>query len=230
MSEEQRSPRPSARYSIAVGILLLALIAVAISNTVGDDAGGILGVSERAGSPLARFAVPDARTSLQGDANVFQDDCETSRNPCPADERRPSACEIDERRSIRVCDLFDRPLVMSFWFTRFADCLPTQDVVDRVARRYGGRVNFLSLNVGDDRADVQRIISERGWTIPVGHDVDGAVSSLYRVGGCPTVALAYPGGILERAVISADQLTEGRLVRAVDRLVRESRARAAADR
>ena len=34
---------------------------------------------------------------------------------------------------IRVCDLFDRPLVISFWFTGGGDCLPTQDVVDAVA-------------------------------------------------------------------------------------------------
>ena len=32
--------------------------------------------------------------------------------------------------------------------------------------------------------------------MPVGYDRDGAVSDLYRVGGCPTVAFAYPGGIL----------------------------------
>ena len=35
--------------------------------------------------------------------------------------------------------------------------------------------------------------------MPVGYDRDGAVSNLYRVGGCPTLVYAYPGGILERA-------------------------------
>ena len=69
---------------------------------------------------------------------------------------------------IRVCDLFDRPLVISFWFTRGADCLPTQDLVDGVVARYRGRVNFLSINVRDDRDDAAEIVREHGWRIPVG--------------------------------------------------------------
>jgi hypothetical protein len=229
--ERPPAPRPGARYSVVVGVLLLALIVVALVNTLGDDDEGILGASEGdAGIPLAEFAVPDARGSLEGDANIFQDDCETSENPCPEDAQRPSACQIEEPEAIRVCDLFDRPLVVSFWFTRFADCLPAQDVVDRVGRRYRGRVNSLLIDVGDEREEVQRIIAERGWRVPVGHDPDGAVSNLYRVGGCPTVALAYPGGILQRAVISSAQLTEERLTAAVERLLTESRRRAATDR
>ena len=34
------------------------------------------------------------------------------------------------------------------------------------------------------------------------------VSNLYRVGGCPTVAFAYPGGILREAVIGSEALSE----------------------
>lgn len=232
---EERPPdsRPGARYSVVVGVLLLALIAVATVNTLGGDDEGILGAAEGdAGMPLPEFAVPDARSDLEGDANIFQDDCETSENPCPEDAQRPSACQVKVPDAIRVCDLFDRPLVISFWFTRFAQCLPAQDVVDRVAARYRGRVNFLLVNVGDDREDVQRIIDQRRWSArtPVGHDPDGAVSNLYRVGGCPTVAFVYPGGLLQRAVISNAELTEERLEAAVQRLVRASRRRAATDR
>src|SRR4029078_6624343 len=100
------------------------------------------------------------------------------------------------RKAIRVCDLFNRPLVLSFWFTRGANCLPTQDALNAVSEKYRGRVNFLSLDVHDDPSSVRSIASEHRWTMPVGYDRDGAVSDLYRVGGCPTVALAYPGGIL----------------------------------
>ena len=37
--------------------------------------------------------------------------------------------------------------------------------------------------------------------MPVGYDRDGAVASLYRVGGCPTFAYAYPGGTLQSASV-----------------------------
>ena len=171
---------------------------IATINTIRTRDAGILGTDAAdRGMPLAEFAVPKLRGATDGDANVFQDDCETSREPVPArGSPHPRLRGRSAARSIRVCDLFDRPLVLSFWFTGGADCLPTQDVVDRVAQRFRGRVNFLSIDVRDDRDEARRIVEERGWTIPVGYDADGAVSNLYRVGGCPTVAFAYPGGIL----------------------------------
>ncbi len=91
--------------------------------------------------------------------------------------------------------------MISFWFTKGGDCADQQDVVDAVYRRYRGRVNFLSLDVRDDRDTVRELIRQHGWKMPVGYDRDGAVASLYRVGGCPTFAYVYPGGTLQSASI-----------------------------
>jgi len=229
------APRPGRTYSLVVGLAFAALIVVAALNTLGSSDPGVLGAGEERGTALAQFLVPEARGPVEGDANVFQDDCETSELPCPAGEERTPACEVESADVesgdvIRVCDLFDRPLVISFWFTRGGDCLPTQDVVDEVASRYGGRVNFLSVNVRDDREAVRKVIDERDWQIPVGHDVDGAVANIYRVGVCPTVALAYPGGILRGAVLGSEELGESQLSDEIDALIRESRLRAEVDR
>ena len=221
------------RYSLVVGLLFLAVIVVATVNTLGGDEGGeTLGLDRLPERwPLPAFAVPvGAAPELEGDANVVQDDCETSAIPCPESSRRTPACRIDPAEAIRICDFFDRPLVISFWFTEGADCLPAQDAVDRVARRYGDRVNFLSINVRDDRDAARQIVDERGWSIPAGYDADGAVSNLYRVGVCPTVAFAYPGGLLAFARIGTDAVTEAALGRDVGRLLDESRARALEDR
>jgi thiol-disulfide isomerase/thioredoxin len=230
MPDSRDSSKPSRRYSTFVGLAFLVLIVVATVNTIRTQGGGTLGTSkDDRGMPLPEFAVPNARTGpLDKDANIAQDDCSTSQNPCPSDARRTPACEIHVTGAIRVCDLFNRPLVLSFWFTRGANCLPTQDVVDRVASRYRGRVNFLSIDVRDDPTDVHNIVAQRGWRIPVGYDRDGAVSDLYRVGACPTIAFAYPGGILAFAKIG--EVSEPRLVGEVQRLMRESRNRAAQGR
>ena len=155
--------------------------------------------------------MPAAAGELEGDANVAQDDCESSAVPCPEDARRDPACRITTAGAIRVCDFFDRPLVISFWFTKGGDCADQQDVVDAVYRRYRGRVNFLSLDVRDDRDTVRELIRQHGWKMPVGYDRDGAVASLYKVGGCPTFAYVYPGGTLQSASIG--ELTAAQLER-----------------
>lgn len=232
-AEESRPEprRPSNRYSLFVGIAFIALVVFATVNTLSTRDDGILGTSETdRGSPLPEFALPELLGSTEGDANVFQDDCETAANPCPEDDRRVPACEISEPEVIRVCDLFDRPLVISFWFTGGADCLPTQDLVDDLAGSFEGRVNFLSINVRDEREEARRIVVERSWQIPVGYDADGAVSNLYRVGGCPTVAFAYPGGLFSEVKLGSEELTEQDLTVAIERLIGESRRRAKIER
>src|SRR3954464_11723205 len=111
-------PRPTAIYSILVGLVFIAIIAVASINTLRTEDSGVIGAHDEGDLPLAQFAVPDAASDLDGDANIAQDDCETSRIPCPEADRRSPACDVDVEGAIRVCDLFDRPLVISFWFTK----------------------------------------------------------------------------------------------------------------
>jgi hypothetical protein len=208
------------RYSILVGLLFLAIIVIATISTVRGGGGGeTLGLDRLPPRwPLPEFAVPVATGKLEGDANVAQDDCETSAIPCSEEARRTPACRVDLPEAIRVCDFFDRPLVISFWFTKGGDdCVRQQDLVERVYRRYRGRVEFLSLDIRDDRETVRELVRQRGWTMPVGYDRDGAVGSLYGVGICPTFAYAYPGGTLESAGIG--ELTASQLSSRVDRLL-----------
>lgn len=209
------------RYSLIVGLVFAVIIVVAAINTLGSGDEETLGI-DRVGDrwSLPEFAVPKAAGPLEGDANVAQDDCATSETPCPSP--RDPACRIDPHGAIRVCDLFGKPLVLSFWFARGGNCVEQQDALDRVYARYRGRVSFLSLDVRDDRDTVRRLIREHRWRMPVGYDRDGAVGSLYRVAVCPTFAYAYPGGTLQDASIG--ELTAPQLEAHVRSLLLATRA------
>ncbi len=83
------------RYSLVVGLIFAAIIVIAVINTLGDKDEGTLGLDKLASRwPLPEFAVPRAGGPLEGDANVAQDDCETSQTPCPGSARRRPACRI----------------------------------------------------------------------------------------------------------------------------------------
>jgi hypothetical protein len=223
--DKRSRPRPAAIYSVLVGLVFIAVIAVAGINLLSNEDAGVLGSGDEGDLPLAQFAVPDARSDLEGDANIAQDDCESPSIPCPEGDQRTPACEVEVPGAIRVCDLFDRPLVLSFWFTRGGDCEAQEDVFESVYRRFRDRVNFLAVDVRDDTDEVRRLIAERGWTHPVGLDRDGALSNLYRVGGCPTFLYAYPGGIIESTTIG--ELNTEELSARVERLLEASAERAA---
>ena len=208
------------RYSIIVGLIFLAIIIVATVSTIRGGGGGeTLGIDKLPPRwPLPEFAVPAGAGQLEGDANVAQDDCETSAIPCPEDSQRTPACRVELPESIRVCDFFDRPLVLSFFFSKGGnDCVAQQDLVERVFRRYRGRVGFLSLDIRDDRDTLRETIRRRGWTMPVGYDRDGAVAGLYGIGLCPTFAYVFPGGTQHSA--SVGELSAPQLSARVDRLL-----------
>jgi thiol-disulfide isomerase/thioredoxin len=213
-------------YSLIVGMVFIAVIAVAGINVISTEDKGVLGASNEGDAPLAQFAVPNARSDISGDANIAQDDCDSARIPCPEENRRTPACRVDVPGAIRVCDLFNRPLVLSFWFTRGGDCEDQEDVFERAYRRYSGRVNFLAIDVRDDESELRKLIDERHWTHPIGLDRDGALSNLFRVGGCPTFVYAYPGGILQATSIG--ELDDQQFFGKVDRLIAASQQRAEA--
>ena len=210
-------------YSLIVGMVFLALIAVAGVNLISTKNKGVLGAHEEGDLPLAQFAVPDARSGAGGDANIAQDDCDASRIPCPSGNLRTPACKVRVPGAIRVCDLFNRPLVLSFWFTRGGDCEDQEDVFEQAYRRYSPRVNFLAIDVRDSDSEVRKLIAERQWTHPIGLDRDGALSNLFRVGGCPTFVYAYPGGILQHTSIG--QLDQQRFFANVDALLTSTKQR-----
>ncbi len=216
-------PRRTTVYSLIVGIAFVALIVIAGINTITNDSGGVLGSEDEAGLPLEQFAVPDARLGVEGDANIAQDDCDSAGIPCSDESRRTPACEVEVEGAIRVCDMFNRPLILSFWFTRGGDCEDEEDVVERAYRSYKDRINVLAIDVRDDADEVRNLIEERGWSHPVGLDRDGALSNLYRVGGCPTIVFAYPGGILHSTAIG--ELTEPELTDRIEKLLKDSRER-----
>lgn len=189
-----RAAVASNRYALIVGLIFAAIAIVTLVNTIANRESGTLGFGgEAAGAPLAPFAVPDVASDLEGDANI--------------DPER--ACAVDEPGAIRLCDFEPRPLVLSFWFTRGGDCEAQQDVVSAVHDRFRGEVGFLSINIRDDREQVAAMARARGWSMPVGHDRDGALSNLYRVGGCPTFVFAEPGLKLAEAVVG--ELSEAEL-------------------
>jgi hypothetical protein len=212
------------RYSLIVGLLFAAILVIVSIQALNGGDDWILGLDKPPDRwALPEFAVPDVDEKVEADANVAQDDCETAAVPCPPSERRLPACQVEtELHVLRVCEYFEGfPLVLSFWFSRGGNCVEQQDVVSQVYRRYGGRVNIISLAIGENRDTVAELTVEREWGMPLAYDRDGAVGALYHVGGCPTFAYVYPGGTLHDA--SVGELTGPQLEANIRELLRATR-------
>lgn len=181
-------------YVAVVGIVFFLIIAAALFNMLKTEDSGTVGLGPvLLGEQVPPFAVPIATSDLDGDANIDEED----------------ACSVEGDDVMRICDYFDRPLIMSFWFTKGSSkCIDAQDTFEDLAARYRDRAGFVSINVRDDRDLVRDLIDEHDWKVPVGYDRDGAVSNIYRVGVCPTFLFVKRGGILRNAEVGDQPLDQ----------------------
>ncbi len=180
-------PRPSNKYAWLVGILMLMGLGVLLfAQTLPNRGEGLKGPEK--GSKLRAFAAPSALGNLEGDANVCQ------KAPCPEQSGGRPACELTSEEVVNLCELREKPLVLTVIFDRGADCYPQVDRTERVRTDFED-VNFATLFfTRKERDEVRRLVQARGWSQPVAIDQDGAVANLYGVGGCPTTIFTRAGG------------------------------------
>jgi hypothetical protein len=202
-------PRPGNKYAWAVGIVMLMGIGVLLFTTALPNTGAGLKGPEP-GTHLRPFAAPLATGELEGDANVCV------RTPCEGDTL--PACEVVADDVVNLCELRERPLVLTFIFDRGAECYPQVDRVERMREEFPS-VNFATVFFSHkDRDELREIVERRGWEQPVAVDRDGAIVNVNGVGGCPITVFAEEGGeVLESAVAN---LTEDQLRAKTRRLLR----------
>ena len=165
-----------------LGLAALVLIAVAILNGARTDGPGSRGVP--VGEELPAFAAPLAGGE-DADANVAQ------RSGGGAAGARP-ACEVRGDDILNVCALWEEgPVALAFFATRSERCEDQVDVLD--AADTDG-IEVAAVAIRGDQADVRATVRERGWSLPVAWDRDGAVANLYAVAVCPTITFASQGG------------------------------------
>lgn len=194
--------------AIAAGLAILAYITYNTLSTPPTSSTGLA-----AGRQLPPFAAPLVTSDLVGDANVARHANQGSAGAKPA-------CDVTDPRALNSCALARRgPVVLAFFTDSSGRCTAALDAMERIAPRHPG-VGFAAVAIRGDRDDVRATAREHGWRFPVAEDRDGAVANIYGVAICPTVVLAYRGGVVLRTALGSDETTTAALERAVRRLER----------
>ena len=71
-----------------------------------------------------------------------------------------------------------------------------------VAPRFPG-VEFAAVAIKGEHEEVNDIIREHGWEIPVAYDHDGALANAFAVAICPTVTFAAKGGEVKSTTLGS---------------------------
>ncbi|HXP37576.1 MAG TPA: hypothetical protein VN817_07405 [Solirubrobacteraceae bacterium] len=213
-SEQDAPKRATPRYGGYVGLLVIVILGLITINTIVTKPNGVKGLAP--GERLPPFAVPLALGSLNGDA-----DTATHANDGAAG--RVAACRERGSQILNICQLYEGAPVVLTLFVDGGSCPDVLGDEQRLSSSFPG-VRFAAVAIKGGRSQVRRLIHSRGLQMPVGLDSDGALAALYKVGTCPQVTFAYPGGQVQSdALIKRPSLAvlRGRLAA----LVGASRAR-----
>ena len=194
--------------AIAAGLAILTYITWNTLSTPGTSSTGLA-----TGARLPPFAAPLVTSDLVGDANVARHADQGAAGAKPA-------CAVADPRALNSCTLARRgPVVLAFFTDGSERCTGALDALQEIAPRHPD-VGFAAVAIRGDRDDIRKHVREHGWDLPVAQDRDGAVANIYGVAVCPTVVLAYRGGVVLRTALGSDETAPAALERAVERLER----------
>ena len=208
-------PKKTTRqYSRLMGLAFLVFAVFVSIKLIGANKDVNTGLAPGAAAP--KFAAPSTTGRLTGPANPFQ-----TERQARAAGRHDAACEVKLKDAIRVCDYFDKPLVLVIWSTKCGRaCTDQVDAVERASRQFRN-INLLGLEFAGSIEDAGKAVREHGWTMPIGVDEDGRVTRLYNVAIPPAVFFIYPGGRVQHSVVR--RLDEKYVSDDIRQLVEESR-------
>lgn len=202
--------RPGGAYVWVVGVAAVVLVLVLVVGTARQGTGrGARGVAD--GAVIPPFAVPLARSTLVGDANLA-----TKPGQGQAGDR--PACAVRGPRVLNGCALRERgPFVLAFFTAGSGRCIAELDAMERVRARVPG-VQFAAVAIRGDRGALQALVRTHGWRFPVGWDRDGALANAYHVQVCPQLTFARRGGRVAETTFGA--VGAAQLTAKVQRLLR----------
>ena len=116
-----------------------------------------------------------------------------------------------------LAQLRGKPVVVNVWASWCGPCVVEAPGLARVAREYEGRVQFLGVDVLDQRGAAQAFVRRFGWTYPSVFDPTGAVRNDLGFVGQPVTLVIDSSG--KRDFTWSGAVNESELRRELDKIV-----------
>ncbi|MDO9535117.1 MAG: redoxin domain-containing protein [Bacillota bacterium] len=102
----------------------------------------------------------------------------------------------------KLSDFKGNVVIVNFWTTWCRYCLVEMPYLENLHISQED-VTVIAVNVNESRSDVQAFIVEQGFSFPVLLDLEGEVSSNYRIRAYPTTFAISPEGIISSIKVGA---------------------------
>ncbi len=204
----QRRPPSSTTWIVA--LLLTVIIVYVTFNTLTTEGPGSKGIEQ--GQKVPPFAAPLALANVkcEGDQECDVNALLQTRDGVP------KACDVRGPEIVNSCELVEKgPLVLAFLVAPSQQCVDQIDVLEKVRPRFPD-VQFAAVAIKGDHEQLNDIIREHGWELPVAYDHDGALANAFAVAVCPMITYADQGGVVRATTLGTAD--EQRIVQEIRKL------------
>lgn len=172
--------KPGVKYTLFVVLAILVLAGAIVTYKY------LTSVNPAPPSPSDRSSTPSANGAT-GDPG--------QRNTAPG-----FTVMNGEGEDVRLEDYLGKPILLNFWATWCPPCRGELPAFETMSKRYGNEVVFMMIDLTDGYREtpknVQRFLSEHGYTFPVYYDAKGNAAKAYHVSSIPfTVAIDKNGNV-----------------------------------
>lgn len=99
--------------------------------------------------------------------------------------------------TVTLASLQGKPVFLNFWATWCGPCRAEMPDLNHKYRKYGDRMHFLAINVGEAAHQVKEFLGANRLTFPVALDSDSSVARAYRINGIPTSLVLDSNGVVQ---------------------------------
>ena len=103
----------------------------------------------------------------------------------------------------------EKPLFLNFWATWCPPCVGEMPAIEAMYKKYGDRIGFAAVSFDNSASDAQKMIAERGMTVPVYACDQDKMSSDYSIDAIPRSILIGKDGTIIAEHVGA--MTEAEL-------------------
>ena len=93
----------------------------------------------------------------------------------------------DKNKTYKLSDFSDKPIALILWNSDSENSLDIIQLAQEHYKEYSDSINFLVVNTKELNADIQTIVKECNFTIPIYYDTNSIASDIYSFSKLPTL-------------------------------------------
>lgn len=200
------------KVTLAVGIIATALVLTGCAGT--ETAGDLIEES----TSITNAVTPEVTDMQEVDPQLIT---AANLDPCPEGVFAPDAAIpglptltlncLDGSSAIDLSTIRGMPIVVNVWASWCPPCIAEMPLLAQAANDLSDQVQFLGINIQDDRSSALQLLTDMGVTFPSVEDRGGSTRAPLTIPGPPVTYFVRADGVIagrwDGEIVGREQLS-----------------------